>query len=124
MAEVAGFLCLTLQYQNDISICDMNISRIATQQHSLLRQSTSLADDKQSELSQISQDSPDYYAKREEIKDKYEANERKMKELEDELTMELDDWQARREMDQQYLQAFQSGLQDGLSKSFAPFPNQ
>ena len=124
MAPVAGFLSLTLQYQNDISICDLNISRIANEQHSLLRQSTQMAQDKQGELAEISQDDPQYYDKREEIKDKYEAKERELKELEDEMTLELDDWQDRREMAQTYLQSYQAGLQSGLQSSFQPFPTQ
>lgn len=124
MAPVATMLALTLNYQNEISMCDLNISRITTKQHSMLRQSTSLAQEKQGELAEISQDDPQYYNKREEIKDKYEAKEKEIKELEDEMTLELDDWQDRRKMAQTYLQSYQAGLQSGLQSSFQPFPTQ
>lgn len=124
MAPVACMLSLTLAYQNEIAMCDTQITSITNKQYRLTRQTTALAEDRQDKLSEVSQDDPQYMEKTKAIKEDFKKQERELAALEDQMTMELDNWQTKRSMAQKYLEGFQGGLQSGLQSSFQPFPGQ
>ena len=124
MAPVATMLSLTLTYQSEVANCNWHISGITDKKLSLLRQTSKLADQREDRMSGLDMDDPQYQAAKKEIDAEFDKQERELEALELEMEEELDQWETRKTMAEQYLQSFQGGLQDGLSKSFAPFPGQ